>query len=236
MKLFFWKGNITPMHRIFIVEDDATIARLLCVHLQKWGYAAACAQDFSHVAAEARQFDPHLILLDITLPFFNGFYWCGEIRKFSKAPVVFLSSASENMNIILAMQMGADDFIAKPFDLDVLTAKIQALLRRAYTFSGSMQVVDCGGLSLNLREATLSHADAQLPLSKNEFRLAQLLLEHPGEVLSRERIMQALWESDAFVDDNTLSVNITRLRKKLEQLGLPDVIRTRKGLGYQLCL
>ena len=224
------------MYRVLIVEDDRGIAESVRNAAATWGFDARCAENFRDVAGEFAAFAPHLVLMDIGLPFFDGYHWCRQIRKSSRVPIIFLSSAADNMNIVMAMNMGADDFIAKPFDLDVLTAKIQALLRRAYTFSGSMQVVDCGGLSLNLREATLSHADAQLPLSKNEFRLAQLLLEHPGEVLSRERIMQALWESDAFVDDNTLNVNITRLRKKLEQLGLPDAIRTRKGLGYQLCL
>lgn len=224
------------MYRILIVEDDRGIAQAVAEQAKLWDLETCCVEDFRDVMGAFAAFDPHLVLLDISLPAFDGYHWCSRIRQVSKVPVIFISSAADSMNIVMAMNLGADDFIAKPFDLDVLTAKIQALLRRAYTFSGSMQVVDCGGLSLNLREATLSHADAQLPLSKNEFRLAQLLLEHPGEVLSRERIMQALWESDAFVDDNTLSVNITRLRKKLEQLGLPDAIRTRKGLGYQLCL
>lgn len=224
------------MYRILIVEDDRGIAQAVAEQAKLWDLETCCVEDFRDVMGAFAAFDPHLVLLDISLPAFDGYHWCSRIRQVSKVPVIFISSAADSMNIVMAMNLGADDFIAKPFDLDVLTAKIQALLRRAYTFSGSMQVVDCGGLSLNLREATLSHADAQLPLSKNEFRLAQLLLEHPGEVLSRERIMQALWESDAFVDDNTLNVNITRLRKKLEQLGLPDAIRTRKGLGYQLCL
>ena len=224
------------MYRIFLVEDDEVIAGAIADGLTRWGFEPYICNDFQNVTEEFLACDPHLTLLDISLPFYNGYHWCSEIRKISKTPIMFISSADDDMNIIMAINMGGDDFVAKPFEMQVLLTKIQALLRRAYTFSGSMQVVDCGGLSLNLREATLSHADAQLPLSKNEFRLAQLLLEHPGEVLSRERIMQALWESDAFVDDNTLNVNITRLRKKLEQLGLPDAIRTRKGLGYQLCL
>lgn len=224
------------MQKILIVEDDPTIASLLCTHLQKWGYSVSCAEDFSNISAHAQQFDPHLILLDIILPFYNGFHWCSEIRRFSKAPIMFLSSATDNMNIVMAMHMGGDDFIAKPFDLDVLTAKIQALLRRSYSFHGAVNLLEHAGLSLNLGEATLSYGSSRIELTRNEFRIMQLFLEHPGEILSRERIMQALWDDDTFIDDNTLTVNMTRLRKKLEELGLQNAIRTRKGIGYQLLL
>ena len=222
------------MYRIFIVEDDEIIANLLKKNLCSWGYDVSCAEDFSNISTQVQQFDPHLILLDIILPFYNGFHWCSEIRRFSKAPIMFLSSAADNMNIVMAMHMGGDDFIAKPFDLDVLTAKIHALLRRSYSFQGAVNLLEHAGLSLNLGDATLSYGISRTELTRNEFRIMQLFLEHPGEILSRERIMQALWDDDTFIDDNTLTVNMTRLRKKLEALGLQGAVKTRKGIGYQL--
>ena len=219
-------------YRIFIVEDDAVIAEAIARHLTSWGYQTRTVQDFQAVSAEAATFDPQLVLMDIGLPFFNGFHWCGELRKVSKVPIIFLSSASDNMNIVMAVNMGGDDFIAKPFDLAVLTAKIQALLRRTYDFSGAVPLLECQGAILNLSDGTLLCGNERLTLTKNEHRILQVLFENRGRIVSRQTLMQRLWESDSFVDENTLSVNITRLRRKLEPLGYGGLIRTKKGEGY----
>ncbi len=222
------------MYKILIVEDDRTIAETLASHLAQWGYEVKCVEDFKNVLEEMTEFSPHLILLDIILPFFNGFHWCQRIREFSKVPILFLSSASDNMNIVMAMNMGGDDFVEKPFDLNVLTAKVQALLRRSYSFQGNVNVIEHQGLILNLSDAYVLYDGAKIDLTKNEYRILQCLMERAGKIVSREDIITKLWEDDSFIDDNTLTVNMTRLRKKLEKSGLQDVILTKKGIGYML--
>ena len=220
------------MHRIFIVEDDMVIAKAIKSHLENWGCETKCAENLKDVMEEFAAFSPDLVLLDIGLPFFNGYHWCTQIRAVSKVPIIFISSASDNMNIVMAMNMGGDDFIAKPFDLDVLTAKIQALLRRAYDFSGGETQLSHRGAVLDIRDATLVWQGERIELTRNEFRMLQVLLENKGKTVSRETLMRKLWETDSFVDENTLSVNVARLRRKLDELGLPDFIRTKKGMGY----
>ena len=217
-----------------MVEDDEIIARSIREHLQAWNYDVCCVEDFSNVVAEFVRFDPQLVLMDITLPFFNGYHWCSEIRKISKVPVIFLSSAADNMNIVMAVNMGADDFIPKPFDLEVLTVKIQAMLRRSYDFAGTGSMLEHKGAILNLNETTLTYQEQKIELTKNEFRILEILMENKEKVVSRETLMTKLWESDNYVDENTLSVNVNRLRKKLEALGLEEFILTKKGLGYRL--
>ena len=218
--------------KIYLVEDDAVIAAAVARHMEAWGCQVRIAQDFSNILEEFRAFGPQLVLLDISLPFFNGYHWCTEIRKISQVPIIFLSSASDNMNIVMAMNMGGDDFIAKPFDLEVLTAKVQALLRRTYDFAADTGRLEHRGAVLNLRDATLSYGEEKLDLSRNEYRILQVLLENRGRTVSRETLMQKLWETDSFVDENTLSVNMNRLRRKLDGMGLEGFIRTKKGLGY----
>ena len=220
------------MHRIFIVEDDAAIAAALQKHLTTWGFDVRCAEDFRNVLTECTAFDPQLVLLDITLPFYNGYHWCQELRRVSNVPVVFISSASDNMNIVMAMNMGGDDFIAKPFDLDVLTAKVQALLRRTYDFAPAEPVLSHRGAVLQTGGQSLLVNGEKLPLSKNEYRILWTLLKEKGKIVSRERLMEALWQTDSFVDENTLSVNMARLRKKLDGAGLAGFIATRVGAGY----
>ncbi len=220
------------MYRILIVEDDPGIAKAVAAALQKWELDARCVTDFRNVMAEFAQYDPHLVLLDISLPFFNGYHWCSEIRRVSKIPVIFISSASDNMNIVMAMNMGADDFIAKPFDQSVLTAKIQALLRRTYDFAAAVPILEHRGALLNTGDNTLTYEGRQIELSKNEYRILYTLLENKGKVVSREKLMERLWETDSFVDENTLTVNVNRLRKKLDAAGLPGFITTRFGVGY----
>jgi two-component system, OmpR family, response regulator protein BraR/BceR len=220
------------MYKILIVEDDSTIASILKNHLCKWGYEAENVSDFNNIMDEFIKYDPQLVVLDITLPFYNGFHWCMEIRKISKVPIIFASSASDNMNLIMAINMGADDFIAKPFDLNVVVAKIQALVRRAYSFQGQVNILECNGAVLNLGDITLTYKNDKLELSKNEFKILQILLENKSKAVSRDEIMRQLWESESFIDDNTLTVNVTRLRKRLEDIGLKDFIKTKKGIGY----
>lgn len=220
------------MYKIFVVEDDDVIAKAVCDNLIKWGYDAKAALDFRNVTAEFTAFRPHLVLLDISLPFFNGYHWCTEIRKISDTPVIFISSTADNINIVMAVNMGGDDFIAKPFDLNVLLAKVQAMLRRTYDFSKTTNITEACGAILNTDDATLYNGDIKIDLTKNEYRILQVLMENKGKVISRDTLMTRLWETDSFVDDNTLTVNITRLRRKLEQNGLPEFIKTKKGLGY----
>lgn len=222
------------MYRIFIVEDDPGIAQAIAEQAKLWELETRCVQDFRSVMAEFAAFDPHLVLLDIALPFFNGYHWCSEIRKVSKVPIIFISSASDNMNIVMAMNMGGDDFIPKPFDLEVLTAKIQALLRRSYDFAGSSSMLEHKGAVLKLLDASLIWNGQQIELTKNELKILQTLMEHKEKIVSREELMEKLWESDAYVDENTLSVNVNRLRKKLSSVGLDDFILTKKGIGYRI--
>lgn len=215
-----------------LVEDDENMANAMRTQLQAWGYEVYCIQNFQKVTEEFLAVEPQLVLLDIMLPFFNGYHWCSEIRKHSNVPILFISSASDNMNIIMAMNMGGDDFIAKPFDLNVLLAKVQAILRRTYDLTGSIPVLEHKGAILNLNDMTLHYGEQVLNLTRNEFRILQTLLEQKGKVVSRNTLMMRLWEIDSYVEENTLTVNINRLRKKLVEIGLEDYIRTKVGCGY----
>ena len=220
------------MYKIFIVEDAAGIAAAGARQAEAWGLEAKCVQDFQNVLTEFLAYQPHLVLLDIGLPFFNGYYWCEKIRAVSSVPILFLSSASDNMNIVMAMNMGADDFIAKPFDQNVLAAKIRAMLRRTYDFAPAAPVMEHRGALLSTGDNTLTYQGEKIELSKNEYRILLVLMKDKGKVVSREKLMQSLWETDSFVDDNTLTVNVNRLRKKLEAAGLHDFIKTKFGVGY----
>ena len=220
------------MYKILIVEDDEVIAKTLKVHLEKWGYEAVCVQDFNHVMECFVKEQPSNVLMDIGLPFFNGYHWCEEIRRVSKVPVIFLSSAADNMNIIMAMSMGGDDFIAKPFDMNVLVAKVQAVLRRTYDFGGQTQVIEHRGALLNMSDASLVYNAEPVELTRNDYKILLTLMENRGSIVSRETLMEKLWETDCFVDENTLTVNIARLRKKLDSAGLTGFITTKKGIGY----
>ncbi len=222
------------MYRIFIIEDDEIIARAVKQHLERWDYIVSGVSDFSNIMAEFAMFAPQLVLMDVKLPFYNGYYWCSEIRKVSKVPIIFISSASENMNIVMAVNMGGDDFIAKPFELEVLTVKIQAMLRRAYDFVGQSIVLEHKGAILNLTETTLIFQKEKIELTKNELKILQILMENKDMVVKRDTIMTKLWENDSYVDENTLSVNMNRLRKKLEAIGLKEFIITKKGIGYRI--
>ena len=220
------------MYRIFIVEDDEIISEVLKKNLSSWGYDVSCAEDFSNIIQEFVRRDPQLVLLDLKLPFYNGFHWCEEIRRISQVPVIFISSAADNMNMVMAMSRGADDFIAKPFDMSVLTAKIQALLWRPYDFAQQVGVIEHRGARLNTAEAALYVGGNRIDLTKNEYRILQTLMESKGKIVSREKLMDRLWETDSFIDENTLTVNVARLRRKLEGAGLSGYITTKIGMGY----
>lgn len=220
------------MYKIFIVEDDFSMAEAMKKQIESWGHEARLVQDFQNVLTEFAEYDSHLVLMDIMLPFFNGYHWCSEIRKISNVPIIFISSASDNMNIVMAMNMGGDDFIAKPIDLSVMTAKIQAMLRRTYDFAGKISVLEHRGAILNLNDTSLVFEGQRLELTKNEFRILQTLMENKGKIVSRDTLMTKLWQMDCYVEENTLTVNVTRLRKKLEAAGLKDFITTKVGSGY----
>ena len=217
-----------------IVEDDEVISSTLKRHLEKWNFEVYVVEDFEHVMEVFLDYQPTLVLLDISLPFYNGYHWCQEMRKVSEIPIIFISSTNDNMNIVMAMNMGADDFINKPFDLNVITAKIQAMIRRTYSFSKQFHILTYKELILNLLEATVSYHDQVIELTKNELKIMQMLFEKAETYVSRDELMIELWQSDQFVDDNTLSVNMNRLRKKLDDFGLDSLIQTKKGIGYKL--
>ena len=220
------------MYRILIVEDDRGIAAAIKAQAEMWNLEAVCAEDFRDVLGEFARVQPHLVLLDITLPFFNGYHWCGEIRRLSRVPIIFISSAADNMNIVMAMSMGADDFIAKPFDGSVLMAKIQALQRRSYDFAAAVPLLEHRGAFLDTGDNSLTYGGERIALTKNEYRILLCLMENKGRVVSREKLMERLWETDSFVDENTLTVNVGRLRKKLDAAGLAGFIATKFGVGY----
>lgn len=219
-------------YKIFLVEDDPVISKAVADRLTMWGYQVKTVENFAKVLEEFLSFEPQLVLLDIGLPHQSGYFWCREIRKHSKIPIVFLSSASDNLDVITAMDLGGDDFISKPFDLSVLTAKIHAVLRRAYSFQGTTSLVERQGVVLDLAASSLSCSGGRLELTKNELRILRVLMENAGHPVSRSELMKRLWESDSFIDGNTLSVNMTRLRKRLETVGLSAFVTTKKGQGY----
>lgn len=224
--------NNDMKYKILIIEDDKGIAEAIGQSLTGWGMESRRVKDFHSVLEAFAVYEPHLVLIDIGLPFMDGYHWCSEIRRISSVPIIFISSASDNMNIVMAMNMGADDFIAKPFDQSVLIAKIQALLRRSYDFAQAMPVLEHQGAFLNTGNNTLSYNDSTIELSKNEYRILFTLMQDKDKVVSREKLMEALWQTDSYVDENTLTVNIGRLRKKLSSIGLDDFITTKFGVGY----
>ena len=220
------------MYKILLVEDDEIISKSIKQYLENWDFEVIIARDFKNITNEFTECNAHIVLLDLILPFYDGFYWCKEIRKISNVPIVFLSSASDNMNIVMAVNMGGDDFITKPFNVSVLLAKIQAILRRTYDMPNGISILEHKGIILNLNDFTLSYRDKSMELTKNEFRILETLLVNKGKIVSRDTLMMKLWQDDNYVEENTLTVNVTRLRKKLEDLGIDDFIKTKVGCGY----
>ncbi len=222
-------------YRILIVEDDTVIAHGIAAYLKSWGFVAEQVKDFRQVMEAVAALEPHLVLMDVSLPYFNGFYWCAQLRKTSAVPVIFISSRTEDMDIVMAMNTGGDDYITKPLSMEVLLAKIQAMLRRSYDYEIQQPLPRLRDAVLDAGGSCLIRDGARIELTKNEVRILQLLLEKPGQIVSREAIMLRLWDSDVFVDDNTLTVNINRLRRTLREAGLgEDCITTHKGQGYSI--
>lgn len=221
-------------YRLLVVEDDLLIADQIIEKAKNWGIVSKKVNDFKNVLNDFSQFNPHIVLLDIKLPFYDGFYWCNEIRKVSKVPIIFISSASENMNILMAINMGADDFISKPFDSEILIAKIKALLRRTYDFLTESDLFNYRGAIINTKNQTISMNNQEVELTKNEFKIFKTLYEERDSIVSREKLMEKLWKSELFIDENTLTVNINRLRKKLNSINLENAIETKRGQGYLL--
>jgi DNA-binding response OmpR family regulator len=221
------------MFKIMIVEDDFKMREIILENIVRWGFQGFYVQDLNKVFDDFVKYEPHLILMDINLTSYDGFFWCGKIREVSKVPIIFISSRNTNMDIIMAVNMGGDDFVQKPFSLEVLMAKINALLRRTYNYTNSFtNVIEHNGVVLNIKDSSLIFKDRKVELTKNEFRILYILMKDKGVIISRDKIMRALWEDESFIDDNTLTVNINRLRKKLEDFGLVDYIQTKKGQGY----
>lgn len=220
---------------IMIVEDEQKIAQMIEENLIKWGYDVFSVKDFQKVEEEYLSVKPHLVLLDINLPYYDGFYWCEKIRKYSNVPIIFVSSRNEKMDIMMAINMGGDDFIQKPFSMDILVTKINAIVRRTYTYlSPSLNVLKHNELTLNLKNSAVMFGEKESELTKNEFKILTVLFENKQEIISRDTLMRALWEDESFIDDNTLTVNINRLRRKLTDMGVEDYIQTKKGQGYML--
>lgn len=223
------------MYKILIIEDDKALCKNIKEGISKWGFEPVSIENFKNILEEFAEYNPHLIVMDINLPYFDGFYWCKKIRKISKVPIIFLSSRNSNMDIIMAVNMGGDDFVTKPFSMDILLAKIQAILRRTYSYGENEgNIIECNKAILNISDGTLTYDDESIELTKNEFKILHLLMKNKGKIISRDRIMRVLWESEYFISENTLTVNVNRLRKRLEEVGLKDFIITKKSQGYMI--
>jgi DNA-binding response OmpR family regulator len=221
------------MYKIMIVEDDASLCCKIEEGLSRWGFNTIGIKNFEDIFNEFAQSKPHLVIMDINLPYFDGFYWCQKIREVSKVPIIFLSSRDSNMDVIMAVKMGGDDFITKPFSMDILTAKLEALLRRTYSYGENIgEVIECSGVVLNIANNTLIYNKEKIELTRNESKMLLLLMKNKGKIISRDRIMRVLWDDDTFINDNTLTVNVNRLRKSLNNIGLENFIETKKGQGY----
>ncbi|UUV13677.1 response regulator transcription factor [Clostridioides difficile] len=221
------------MFKIMVVEDDVSLKNIIAKCLIKWGHDVHQIENLENIIEEFKNYNPELVLLDINLPFYDGFHWCNEIRKISKVPIIFISSRNSNMDVIMGVNLGADDYIQKPFSVDVLVAKVNALLRRTYNFvdNNSNQIIH-NGVTLDLSTATINYEDNTIELTKNEIKILYELMKYKGQIVSRNKLMKKLWDNDWFVDDNTLTVNVNRIRSKLNEIGLEDFIETKRGLGY----
>ncbi|EMP0349492.1 TPA: response regulator transcription factor [Clostridioides difficile] len=221
------------MFKIMVVEDDISLKNIIAKCLTKWGHDVHQIENLENIIEEFKNYNPELVLLDINLPFYDGFHWCNEIRKISKVPIIFISSRNSNMDVIMGVNLGADDYIQKPFSVDVLVAKVNALLRRTYNFvdNNSNQIIH-NGVTLDLSTATINYEDNTIELTKNEIKILHELMKYKGQIVSRNKLMKKLWDNDWFVDDNTLTVNVNRIRSKLNEIGLEDFIETKRGLGY----
>lgn len=227
------------MYKMLLVEDDEKIAAILQGYLAKYQYESIRITDLSDVKGEFLKVKPDLVLMDINLPYFDGFYWCRQIRSISNVPIIFLSARVGEMDQVMAIENGGDDYITKPFSLEVVMAKIKSVLRRVYGEYAVQQqpdVRDLDGLFINRAKGTLEWEQGKVLLTQKELLLIDCLSQKKEEIVTREELLEVLWNDQNFVDDNTLTVNVTRVRKKLEELGIKDAIETVRGLGYRLNL
>ncbi|MBC6695730.1 response regulator transcription factor [Terrisporobacter mayombei] len=219
---------------IFIIEDDKALSREISLTLSKWNYTVKEVKNFENITNEVLECNPKLILMDINLPCYDGFYWCSQIRNFLKVPIIFISSRDNDMDIIMSINMGGDDYIMKPFSPQILVAKIQAILRRTYSYNSELKsdIIKFKDTTLNIVESKLYFKDKKVELTKNELKIMKILMENQEKIVSRDEIIEELWDTDEFISENTLTVNVNRLRKKLDTIGLEDFILTKKGQGY----
>lgn len=220
------------MKKILIIEDSQVIRKELKLLLTRYGYEVIAPETFDNIIKNSLGEQPHLILLDINLPVFDGYHICREIRKESKVPIIIVTSRDSEMDELMSMNLGADDFVTKPYNTQILLARINSVLKRTYTDMQSSDILTYNNLKLNLSEGNIEANGNTLELSKNELKILSYLMKNKGNIISRDKLMNYMWNSDVFVDDNTLSVNVNRLRKKLEELGLKDYIETKRGMGY----
>ncbi|MGM0942078.1 MAG: response regulator transcription factor [Bacillota bacterium] len=221
------------VYKLLIIEDDENMANVLKTLLEKWNFHTMVCNDFENILKVFEKEEPHIILMDINIPSFDGFYWCKKIREISSVPIIFCSSRNSNMDIVMAINNGGDDYIQKPFDSYVLVAKLQAIIRRTYEYkSDSNQIIECKQVILNLSDTAVYHQDQRVELTKNEFEILKTLMENKGKVVTRDRLMKKLWDDDIYVNENTLTVNINRLRSRLEDIGVVNYIVTKRGMGY----
>lgn len=222
-------------YKVFVVEDDKMLEAEIIVLLEKWGFEAFGVETFENISEQVLNKSPHVVLMDINIPSFDGFYWCKEIRKLSKVPIIYISSRNNSMDVIMGMNNGGDDYIEKPFNNQVLIAKLQAIVRRSYEYGvQDMKVIGCRGLTLNLEDTVMSYNETTMELTKNEFKILKILIENKGKIVSRQSLMKSLWDEEVYVNENTLTVNVNRVRTKLHEIGLSDFIITKKGMGYSI--
>lgn len=225
------------MYKIMVIEDDKKLQELIKGHLEKYGYEICTVEDFSQIKKEFVYHNPHLVLMDINLPYYDGFYWCRDIRTVSKVPIIFISARNSDMDQVMAIENGGDDYITKPFSYDLLIVKIKGVIRRVYgeySENSHSEVYEVDGLYLYIHQNIIEYNDKKTELSTKEFLLLYSLLKNVNQIVSREELLEILWNDIDFVDDNTLSVNITRLRKRLEDIGIEDAIETKRGQGYKI--
>ncbi len=222
-------------YRIYVVEDDGMLAEEICRLLMKWEYEVRIAEMFDNILDEFLTVQPHVVLMDVNIPRYDGFYWCKKIRDVSNVPIIYISSRDSSMDVIMGMNNGGDEYLTKPFDNAVLVAKLQAVIRRTYKYNLlESHVLRYRGLTVQLDEATAVYDNKKCELTKNELKILRLFMENQGKIVTREALMRSLWDDEIYVNENTLTVNVNRVRLKLEELGLQSFIMTKKGMGYMI--
>ena len=220
------------MKKVLIIEDDLDLALEMKRTLEHWQFDVRLTKAFNQIIETFLEYEPMIIILDINLPFFDGFYWCKKIRQISTVPIIFLSSRDSNLDLMMAIHHGGDDYLTKPISSDILVTKINAIMRRTYDYVSNSNLVYLDNLVVDFEKGTLKHNNKTLELTKNEMRILTTLIKQKGKIVTREQLMINLWNDDEFISDNTLTVNVNRLRARLKEIGIDDFIQTKKGIGY----